>query len=209
MARRSGGVFSKLVLLGIGAAIGAAMTQKKVESDGTTTTQAGNLKENVKKGLERFNEQSGGMVDKVKPSVNKAVESVKSAIESQQKMMDKEKDTLDKANKTLQDEVGGSSDKTSSTSTTSTSGLSSSDLTGSGTSGTAGGSAGSVGSTTPGSTTTGAGATGATSGSSAIDSTPSGGIYGGSTEYTESLKKDLAEKDSNDSKSSKNSTFYK
>lgn len=214
MARRSGGVFSKLVLLGIGAAIGAAMTQKKVESDGTTTTQAGNLKENVKKGLERFNEQSGGMVDKVKPSVNKAVESVKSAIESQQKMMDKEKDTLDKANKTLQDEVGGSSDKTSSTSTTSTSGLSSSDLTGSGTSGTAGGSAGSVGSTTPGSTTpgsttTGAGATGATSGSSAIDSTPSGGIYGGSTEYTESLKKDLAEKDSNDSKYSKNSTFDK
>lgn len=209
MARRSGGVFSKLVLLGVGAVIGAAMTQKKVESDGTTTTQAGNLKENVKKGLERFNEQSGGMVDKVKPSVNKAVESVKSAIESQQKMMDKEKDTLDKANKTLQDEVGGSLDKTSSTSTTSTSGLSSSDLTGSGTSGTAGGSAGSVGSTTPGSTTTGAGATGATSGSSAIDSTPSGGIYGGSTEYTESLKKDLAEKDSSDSKSSKNSTFDK
>ncbi|SDG70942.1 hypothetical protein SAMN04487975_101251 [Planococcus glaciei] len=209
MARRSGGVFSKLVLLGIGAAIGAAMTQKKVESDGTTTTQAGNLKENVKKGLERFNEQSGGMVDKVKPSVNKAVESVKSAIESQQKMMDKEKDMLDKANKTLQDEVGGSSDKTSSTSTTSTSGLSSSDLTGSGTSGTAGGSAGSVGSTTPGSTTGGAGATGATSGSSAIDSTPSGGIYGGSTEYTESLKKDLAEKDSSGSKSSKNSTFDK
>ena len=209
MARRSGGVFSKLVLLGIGAAIGAAMTQKKVESDGTTTTQAGNLKENVKKGLEHFNEQSGGMVDKVKPSVNKAVETVKSAIESQQKMMDKEKDMLDKANKTLQDEVGGSSDKTSSTSTTSTSGLSSSDLTGSGTSGTAGGSAGSVGSTTPGSTTTGAGATGATSGSSAIDSTPSGGIYGGSTEYTESLKKDLAEKDSSDSKSSKNSTFDK
>src|SRR5690606_10536710 len=138
MARRTGGVFSKLVLLWVGVVIGAAMTQKKVESDGTTTTQAVNLKENVKKVLERFNEQSGGMVDKVKPSVNKAVESVKSAIESQQKMMDKEKDTLDKANKTLQDEVGGSSDKTSSTSTstTSTSGLSSSDLTGSGTSGT-------------------------------------------------------------------------
>lgn len=28
MARRSGGFFSKLVLLGVGAAIGAAMTQK-------------------------------------------------------------------------------------------------------------------------------------------------------------------------------------
>ncbi|MGK7376804.1 hypothetical protein ACSFXN_03110 [Planococcus sp. 1R117A] len=220
MARGSGGVFGKLLLLGVGAVIGAAMTQKKVESDGTSTSQASNLKENVKKGLERFNEQSGGMVDKVKPTVNKAVESVKSAIDSQQKMMDKEKDMLDKANQTLQDEVGstsgGSSTGSSSTSTGTTgtsstnpnAGLSSSDAAGSGTSGTAGGSAGSVGSTT-GSSTTGAGATGATSGSDAIDSTPAGGIYGGSTEYTDSLKKDLDKDDTSKSKSSKNSTFDK
>ncbi|MDN7245076.1 hypothetical protein QWY16_16985 [Planococcus shenhongbingii] len=198
MARGSGGVFGKLLLLGVGAVIGAAMTQKKVDSDGTSTSQASNLKENVKKGLERFNEQSGGMVDKVKPTVNKAVESVKSAIDSQQKMMDKEKDMLDKANQTLQDEVGstsgGSSTGSSSTST--------------GTTGTAGGSAGSVGSTT-GSSTTGAGSTGATSGSDAIDSTPAGGIYGGSTEYSESLKKNLDKDDPSKSKSSNNSTFDK
>jgi hypothetical protein len=132
MARNSGGgVFSKLVLLGLGAAIGAAMTQKKTNTDGTTTSQAGNLKENVKKGLDRFNEQSGGMVDKVKPGVSKAVEAVKGAIDSQQKMMDKEKDMLDKANQTLQDDVGGSSggDASSSTSGTST-GTSSTSTTG-------------------------------------------------------------------------------
>jgi hypothetical protein len=215
MARGSGGVFGKLVLLGVGAVIGAAMTQKKVESDGTSTSQAGNLKENVKKGLERFNEQSGGMVDKVKPGVNKAVETVKSAIESQQKMMDKEKDALDKANETLQKETGSSSSGSSSGSSSAGSpsknpnaGLSSSDLAGSGTSGTAGGSAGSVGSTSS-SSASGTGSTGASSGSDAIDSTPTGGIYGGSTEYTESLKKDIAEKDSSDSKSSNNSTFGK
>lgn len=109
MAKRSGGFFGKLVLLGIGAAIGSAMAQKKVDSNGTSTDATGNMKENVKKGLDRFNEQSGGMVDKAKPYVSKAVESVKTAIDSQQKMMDKEKDMLDKADKTLQDEVGETS----------------------------------------------------------------------------------------------------
>lgn len=176
MARNSGGMFGKLVLLGVGAVIGAAMTQKKVDSNGNETSQASNLKENVKKGLDRFNEQSGGMVDKVKPGVSKAVETVKSAIEGQQKMMDKEKDMLDKANQTLQDEVGDTSNKDSSST----------------------------------SKTTGSGASGSsnTSSSSSVSpdtSTPSGGVYGGSTDYSESLKKDI----SNDSSSSDKSTFDK
>lgn len=177
MARNNGGgTFSKLMLLGLGAVIGAAMTQKKTNTDGTSTSQASNLKDNVKKGLDRFNEQSGGMVDKVKPGVTKAVEAVKGAIDSQQKMMDKEKDMLDKANKTLQDDVGGST-----------------------------GTGGSSSSTT--------GSTSGTSATSSTDTTtPSGGIYGGSTAYTESLKKDLAEDDkssgSTDSSSNK-STFDK
>lgn len=111
MARRSGGFFSKLVLLGVGAAIGAAMTQKKSETGSTQNTgsssmNTADMKENIKKNLDRFNEQSGGMVDKVKPHINKAVDTLKTTIEKQQQMMDKEKDALDKANKTVQDEVG-------------------------------------------------------------------------------------------------------
>lgn len=169
MARNSsGGVFGKLVLLGLGAVIGAALTQQKTNTDGTTTSQASNLKENVKKGLDRFNEQSGGMVDKVKPGVTKAVEAVKGAIDSQQKMMDKEKDMLDKANQTLQNDVGSSSNEDASSSTSGTS-------------------------------------TGTSSTSATGTTTPSGGIYGGSTAYTESLKKDL----SDDSSSSNKSTFDK
>lgn len=171
MARKSGGAFGKLVLLGVGALIGAAMTQKKEGQGGTSTTQAANLKETVVKGLDRFNEQSGGMVDKVKPTVNKAVEAVKGAMEGQQQMLDKEKEALDKANETLNKEVGDSSSSDSSTS-----GMSSSDKAGSGTSGTAGGSA---------------------SSSSTSGTTPSGGVYGGSTAYSESLKKNLNENDSN------------
>lgn len=175
MARKSGGTFGKLVLLGVGALIGAAMTQKKEGQGGTSANQAGNLKETVVKGLDRLNEQSGGMVDKVKPTVNKAVEAVKGAMEGQQQMLDKEKDALDKANETLNKEVGGSSNS-SSTSGSST-GMSSSDKTGSGTSGTAGGSSGSSAST------------------SSTGTTPSGGVYGGSTAYSESLKKNLDDDD--------------
>jgi len=183
VARNSGGgVFSKLVLLGLGAAIGAAMTQKKTNTDGTTTSQAGNLKENVKKGLDRFNEQSGGMVDKVKPTVSKAVEAVKGAIDSQQKMMDKEKDMLDKANETLQDDVGSSSGGSSASGSTS------------------GTSTGTSSTSTTDATTSATGTT-----------TPSGGIYGGSTAYTESLKKDLSDDDdsTSGSSSSNKSTFDK
>ena len=163
MAKRSGGIFGKLVLLGIGAAIGSALAQKKVDSNGTSTDTAGNMKENVKKGLERFNEQSGGMVDKAKPYVSKAVDSVKTAIDNQQKMMDKEKDMLDKANKTLQDEVGEKPKSASGTSTGSNSAKAS-----------------------------GSGETG----SPFNESTPSGGAFGGSTEYTESLKKGIDEETS-------------
>lgn len=173
MARKSGGTFGKLVLLGIGALIGAAMTQKKEGQSGTSASQSGNLKETVVKGLDRLNEQSGGMVDKVKPTVNKAVEAVKGAMEGQQQMLDKEKDALDKANETLNKEVGGSTSSTSGSS----SGMSSSDKTGSGTSGTAGGSSGSSAST------------------SSAGTTPSGGVYGGSTAYSESLKKNLDDDD--------------
>ena len=158
MAKRSGGMFGKLVLLGIGAAIGSAMAQKKVDSNGTSTgsTQSGKLKENVKKGLDRFNEQSGGMVDKAKPYVSKAVDQVKTAIDNQQKMMDKEKDILDEADKTMQDEVGKKSDKGS-------------DSSGSSDSSKSGGSGG--------------------TGSPFNESTPSGGAFGGSTDYSDSLKK--------------------
>lgn len=183
MARKSGGTFGKLVLLGVGALIGAAMTQKKEGQGGTSTSQAGNLKESVVKGLDRLNEQSGGMVDKMKPTVNKAVEAVKGAMEGQQQMLDKEKDALDKANETLNKEVGGSASSgstgsgTTSSSAGSTSGMSSSDKAGSGTSGTAGGSSGSSSST------------------SSTGTTPSGGVYGGSTAYSESLKKNLDEDD--------------
>lgn len=176
MARKSGGTFGKLVLLGVGALIGAAMTQKKEGQSSTSTNQAGNLKESVVKGLDRLNEQSGGMVDKVKPTVNKAVEAVKGAMEGQQQMLDKEKDALDKANETLNKEVGGSS--SSGSTSGSSSGMSSSDKAGSGTSGTAGGSTGSSAST------------------SSTGTTPSGGVYGGSTAYSESLKKNLDEDDS-------------
>lgn len=166
MARKSsGGMFGKLVLIGLGAVIGAAMTQKKTETGGTSQTNKEDMKANIKKGLDRLNEQSGGMVDKVKPTVNKAVEKVKTAIDAQQDMMNKEKDALDQANKTFQDDVGGNADK----SNDSTSDKSDS------------------------------------SSVSPSSNKPTGGVYGGSTAYTESLKKD-----SSDDASSKNeSTFGK
>ncbi|HSP23089.1 MAG TPA: hypothetical protein VLQ20_12275 [Planococcus sp. (in: firmicutes)] len=173
MARKSGGTFGKLVLLGVGALIGAAMTQKKEGQTGTSSTQAGNLKDSVVKGLGRLNEQSGGMVDKVKPSVNKAIEAVKGAIESQQQMMDKEKDALDKANQTLKDNVGSSTGTDSTGTGSSGPGMTSSDKAGSGTSGTASGSSSS------------------TAGSASSGTTPSGGTFGGSTTYSESLKKNV------------------
>lgn len=174
MARKSGGTFGKLVLLGVGALIGAAMTQKKEGQSGTSSSQTGNLKDSVIKGLDRLNEQSGGMVDKVKPSVTKAVEAVKGAIENQQQMMDKEKDALDKVNQTLKDEVGSSTAANSTTTDSSGSSMTSSDKAGDGTAGTAGGSS--------------------TKGEShSSGTTPSGGAFGGSTAYSESLKKNTGE----------------
>lgn len=179
MARKSsGGMFGKLVLIGLGAVLGAAMTQKK-ETGETSQTSKSDMKANIKKGLDRLNEQSGGMVDKVKPTVNKAVDKVKTAMDSQQEMMDKEKDALDKANKTLQDDVGGNADK-SKDSTADKSKTSSSDSV------------------------------------SPNTDKPTGGIYGGSTEYTESLKKDVSDDSTNknqtekkDNSSSNDSTFGK
>lgn len=169
MARKSsGGMFGKLILIGFGALIGAAMTQQKTETGGTSQTSKADMKANIKKGLDRFNEQSGGMVDKVKPTVNKAVEKVKTAIDAQQDMMNKEKDALDKANKTLQDDVGGNADKSSSS-------------------------------------TTDKSQTSSTGSVSSDTNKPTGGIYGGSTEYTESLKKDV----SDDSSNKDTSTFGK
>ncbi|MBT2569895.1 hypothetical protein [Planococcus sp. ISL-110] len=127
----SSGIFGKLVLIGLGAVIGAAMTQQKTVTGGTSQTSKDDMKANIKKGLDRLNEQSGGMVDKVKPTVNKAVGKVKTAIDAQQDMMNKEKEALDKANKTLQDDVGGNAEKSSSSasdkSQTSSAGTSSSD----------------------------------------------------------------------------------
>lgn len=174
MARNSsGGMFGKLVLIGLGAVIGAAMTQQKTETGGTSQTSKADMKANIKKGLDRLNEQSGGMVDKMKPTVNKAVDKVKTAMDAQQEMLNKEKDALDKANKTLQDDVGGNVDKSDS----STSDKSST--------------------STPGSI------------SSNTDK-PTGGVYGGSTAYTESLKKDDSDDSSKkDSSSSNDSTFGK
>lgn len=166
MARNSsGGMFGKLVLIGLGAVIGAAMTQQKTQTGETSQTSKADMKANIKKGLDRLNEQSGGMVDKVKPTVNKAVEKVKTAIDAQQDMMNKEKDALDKANKTLQDDVGGNADKSSSSSTDQSK-------------------------------------TSSTGNVSPNTNKPTGGIYGGSTEYTESLKKDV-----DDSSNKDNSTF--
>lgn len=166
MARNSsGGMFGKLVLIGLGAVIGAAMTQKKTETGGTSQTSKEDMKANIKKGLDRLNEQSGGMVDRVKPTVNKAVEKVKTAMDAQQDMLNKEKDALDKANKTLQDDVGGNADKTD-------------------------------GSTTDKSQTTSGGT---------VTDKPTGGVYGGSTAYTESLKKDSPD----DASKEDDSTFGK
>lgn len=180
MARRSGGFFSKLVLLGVGAAIGAAMTQKKLETGstqntGSSSTSTADMKENIKKNLDRFNEQSGGMVDKVKPHINKAVETVKTTIEKQQQMMDKEKDALDKANKTVQDDVGETkgSDSSQDQSTSSAN----------------------KDSFSP-------------SGSSTESDKPSGGAFGGSTPYAESLKKN-PENNSSSDKSSNDGTTRK
>ncbi|MGE6367845.1 hypothetical protein ACQKDD_05200 [Planococcus kocurii] len=169
MARKSsGGVFGKLVLIGLGALIGSAMTQQKTGTSGTSQTSKADMKANIKKGLDRLNEQSGGMVDKVKPTVNKAVEKVKTAIDAQQGMMNKEKDALDKANKTLQDEVGKNADKRTHSTTDKTD-------------------------------------TSSTESVSPNTNKPTGGIYGGSTKYTESLKKGV----SNDSEKKNDSTFGK
>ena len=163
MARNSsGGMFGKLVLIGLGAVIGAAMTQQKTQTGETSQTSKADMKANIKKVLDRLNEQSGGMVDKVKPTVNKAVEKVKTAIDAQQDMMNKEKDALDKANKTLQDDVGGNVDKSSSSSTDQSK-------------------------------------TSSTGNVSPNTNKPTGGVYGGSTEYTESLKKDVDDSSSTDS----------
>lgn len=167
MARNSsGGMFGKLVLIGLGAVIGAAMTQQKTQTGGTSQTSKADMKANIKKGLDRLNEQSGGMVDKVKPTVNKAVDKVKTAIDAQQDMMNKEKDALDKANKTLQDDVGGNANESSSSSTDQSK-------------------TSSAGNVSPNT------------------NKPTGGIYGGSTEYTETLKKDV----SDDSSKKSDSTF--
>jgi len=156
MSRKSsGGIFGKLVLIGLGAVIGAAMTQQKTMTGGTTQTSKEDIKANIKKGLDRFNEQSGGMVDKVKPTVNKAVEKVKTAIDAQQEMMNKEKEVLDKANKEFQESTTKSADSSK----------------------------------------------GDTGESSADPNKPTGGVYGGSTEYSESLKKNPS--------SSEDSTFGK
>lgn len=163
MARNSsGGMFGKLVLIGLGAVIGAAMTQQKTQTGETSQTSKADMKANIKKGLDRLNEQSGGMVDKVKPTVNKAVEKVKTAIDAQQDMMNKEKDALDKTNKTLQDDVGGNVDKSSSSSTDQSK-------------------------------------TSSTGNVSPNTNKPTGGVYGGSTEYTESLKKDVDDSSDKDS----------
>lgn len=180
MGRKSGGFFSKLVLLGVGAAIGAAMTQKKSETGSTQNTGGSSasttdMKENIKKNLDRFNEQSGGMVDKVKPHISKAVDTVKTTIEKQQQMMDKEKEALDKANKTVQDEVGETKSSGSSTGDN----ISSANKD-----------------------------TSSSANVSSDNDKPSGGAFGGNTEYTESLKKDL-DNDSSSDKSSNDGTFKK
>ncbi|MEZ0481716.1 hypothetical protein [Planococcus sp. SSTMD024] len=180
MARKSGGFFSKLVLLGVGAAIGAAMTQKKSETGSTQNTgsssmNTADMKENIKKNLDRFNEQSGGMVDKVKPHINKAVDTVKTTIEKQQQMMDKEKDALDQANKTVQDEVGETKGPDSSSGKTASSANKDSF---------------------------------SSTGSSSESDKPSGGAFGGSTSYGESLKKN-PETDSSSGNSSNDGTTRK
>lgn len=177
MTRKSGGFFSKLVLLGVGAAIGAAMTQKKSETGSTqharsSSMSTADIKENIKKNLDRFNEQSGGMVDKVKPHINKAVDTVKTTIEKQQQMMDKEKDALDQANQTVQEEVGDT--KRSSPQ--------------------AGQSASSDSK-----------AASSVNHSSPDSDRPSGGAFGGSTNYAESLKKH-PEKESSSDKNSNDKT---
>ena len=115
MARySSGGLFGKLVLIGLGAVIGAAMTQQKTMTGRTSQVNKEEVKASIKKGLDRLNEQSGGMVDKVKPTVNKAVEKVKTAIDAQQDMMNKEKEVLDKANKEFQDSTTKQTDSSKS-----------------------------------------------------------------------------------------------
>lgn len=214
MARNSsGGVFGKLVLIGLGAVIGAAMTQKKTETGGTSQTSKDDMKANIKKGLDRLNEQSGGMVDKVKPTVNKAVEKVKTAIDAQQDMMNKEKDALDKANKTLQDDVGGNADKNSS-STTEKSGTSSvSPDTNKPTGGVYGGSTAYTESLKKDESDDSSKKDDSTLGKPGSTGNPSsdaGKPFGGSTEYTDSLKKDLSDKSTKkDNSSSNDSTFGK
>lgn len=159
MARNSGGMIGKLALLGIGVAIGTAMSQKKADSNGQA--QGSNFKENIAKGLDSLNEQTGGMVDKVKPGVTKAMDKVKDVIDSQQKMMDKEKDMIDDAQDAM-DKTDGDTGSSSSKSGNS-------------------------------------GSTDSNSSEVAPDTDkPSAGIYGGSTEYSESLKKNLSDDSSSD-----------
>lgn len=152
MARNSSsGIVGKLALIGLGAVIGAAMTQQKTVTGSTSPANKEEIKASIKKGLDRLNEQSGGMVDKVKPTVNKAVEKVKTAIDAQQDMMNKEKEVLDKANKEFQESTTKPADGSKDDVVNSTS----------------------------------------------DSNKPTGGVYGGSTKYTESLKK--GQSDSEDS----------
>lgn len=226
MARNSsGGMFGKLVLIGLGALIGAAMTQQKKETSGTSQTSKADMKANIKKGLDRLNEQSGGMVDKVKPTVNKAVEKVKTAIDTQQEMMNKEKDVLDKANKTLQDEVGENADKSASSTTDKTNTSSSESVspdTNKPTGGIYGGSTKyteslkkdvSDESSKKGDSSSNDSTFGKTSSSGNVSpnaNKPTSGTYGGSTKYSDSLKKDVSDEPSKKNNSSSNdSTFGK
>lgn len=181
MARGSGGLFGKLALLGIGVAIGTAMTQKKADSNGQA--QSGDFKENLSKGLDSLNQQTGGMVDKVKPGVSKALDKVKEVIESQQKMMDKEKDMIDEADEAMKESGGGSGGN---------SGSGSQKSSGSHNSG-SGGSSGS----SPEKDSSSSQAT-RSPGVSPDSDQPTAGIYGGSTEYSESLKKNLSDDSSSD-----------
>ncbi|MTD31081.1 hypothetical protein [Planomicrobium sp. YIM 101495] len=161
MARNSGGMIGKLALLGIGVAIGTAMSQKKVDSNGQA--QGSNFKENLTKGLDSLNEQTGGMVDKVKPGVTKAMDKVKDVIDNQQKMMSKERDMIDDAQDAMNKTDSGSGSSSSNSKSGST------------------------------------GSAGSNSSEVAPDTDkPSAGIYGGSTEYTESLKKNLSDDASSD-----------
>ncbi|WP_088008683.1 hypothetical protein [Indiicoccus explosivorum] len=89
MARRSGGTFGKLALLGIGALIGsmAAKNKSGTSSSGSGSMNKGDMQQKLQKGLDTLNKQSGGMVDKMKPQISKALDKAKDAIEKQQQTM--------------------------------------------------------------------------------------------------------------------------